>query len=753
MQFDVRTGELLALAATNGRASMQARHLRFDKFTDLMSQRDVGGYEVYRWVSGSGSAWVIHPNLNRVAEPGDEAAAAKAKLLSNKRFRQALSLAIDRQRVVDAEYAGRVEPGQLAPTPGEVVSEAASKQLLTAFIDHDPARAEAMLDDLGFTRPSRNGWRQWNNRPISFFIDFTAFTGPGPVQFVIDDWARIGVRAIPRERARALYTMARDAGTSDFVVWTGESDVRPLLSPRHFVPVDRSSAWAVGWGKWHAAGGMRGEADGVGIEPPPAHPVRESMRLYEAALSTDSADERRGLFDQMAAIAAENLWTINLTTPPPQLAVVDDDLRNVPRQAIDGVIFGSPGHAGIETFYFERGEDSPGALEAARASLAGVAVATPDGVVQEVAADLGQTGQFSSLILRGLMFLSLAGLLIIALRYPFIGKRLLIMVPTLMVLSVAIYTIIQLPPGDFLTVQLAQLEASGDPTAQRQIEALRELHHMDDPVWQRYCRWVGLTWFTSFDPADAGLLQGDLGRSMETGRPVNDMIGDRLLLTVAIALGTILLTWLIAIPVGVFSAVRQYTPADYIVTIVSFLGMCVPPFLLALVLMALVGASGLFSAEYAAQPEWDGAKVLDLLKHIWIPIVVLGLGGTGGMIRVMRANMLDELKKPYVTTARAKGIRPTRLLWKYPLRLAINPFVSRVGSLFPQLVSGGAIVAIVLSLPTIGPMMLNALLNQDTSLAGSLLMLLSLLGIIGTLVSDLLLLALDPRIRFGGGSR
>jgi len=264
---------------------------------------------------------------------------------------------------------------------------------------------------------------------------------------------------------------------------------------------------------------------------------------------------------------------------------------------------------------------------------------------------------------------------------------------------------------------------------------------------------VGFEWFITFDAADRGLIQGDMGRSMETDRPVTEMIGDRLLLTILIAIGTILLTWCLAIPIGIFSAVKQYTAGDYVITVISFLGMCVPPFLLALVLMAWVGASGLFSPEYAAQPEWTAGKVVDLLKHIWIPVVVLGLGGTGGMIRVMRANMLDELRKPYVTTARAKGVRPMKLLIKYPLRIAVNPFISRVGSLFPQLISGGAIVAIVLSLPTIGPLMLGALFNEDMYLAGSLLMLLSLLGIIGTLVSDLLLLLLDPRIRFEGGSR
>jgi ABC-type dipeptide/oligopeptide/nickel transport system permease component len=240
---------------------------------------------------------------------------------------------------------------------------------------------------------------------------------------------------------------------------------------------------------------------------------------------------------------------------------------------------------------------------------------------------------------------------------------------------------------------------------------------------------------------------------MESMAPVNTMVGDRILLTFLISLGTILFTWAVAIPIGVYSAVKQYSIGDYFLTFIGFIGMCVPAFILALVLMSLGGVSGLFSAEYGAQPEWDWGKTVDLLKHIWVPIIVLGIGGTAGMIRVMRGNLLDELKKPYVVTAMAKGVRPIKLLFKYPVRLALNPFISGIGGLFPMLVSGGAIVAMVLSLPTVGPMMLNALLSEDMYLAGSMLMVLSLLGIIGTLVSDLLLLWLDPRIRFKSGSR
>ena len=373
-----------------------------------------------------------------------------------------------------------------------------------------------------------------------------------------------------------------------------------------------------------------------------------------------------------------------------------------------------------------------------------------------------------------------------AIRHPYIGRRLLIMVPTLLIISIFVFTIIQLPPGDYLTTMIMELQEAGDDAQaeMERLEELKEMFHFEDPGWQRYLRWMGVYWFLPdgsekrvqkqsaweaaadtaaevgtpipdrpgwgfFESSNAGLLQGNMGRSMATTQEVNAIVGNRILLTFLISLGTILFTWALAIPIGIFSAVKQYSFADYVFTFVGFIGMCIPSFLLALILMAFAGVSGLFSAEYAAQPEWTAGKVIDLLAHIWIPIVVLGVTGTASMIRVMRANLLDELKKPYVTTARAKGVRPLRLLFKYPVRMALNPFISSIGGIFPQLVSGGAIVAVVLSLPTVGPLMLNALFNQDMYLAGSMLMVLSLLGIFGTLVSDLLLLWLDPRIRYG----
>ncbi|MDT8391279.1 MAG: ABC transporter permease [Lentisphaeria bacterium] len=344
-------------------------------------------------------------------------------------------------------------------------------------------------------------------------------------------------------------------------------------------------------------------------------------------------------------------------------------------------------------------------------------------------------------------------------RHPFIARRLVIMVPTLAVISIIVFTVIQLPPGDYVSSLIIRLEQTGDTAARQEINEIKEMFHLEESLVKRYTRWLGVPWFLSYDTKDKGLLQGHLGLSMETRSPVNQMVGDRLLLTMLISLGTILFTWLIALPTGIYSAVKQYSVIDYILTFIGFIGMCVPAFLLALLLMYGanewfgVSIGGLLSSDYATQPEWDWPKVVDLLKHIWLPVVVLGVGGTAGMIRVMRANLLDELKKPYVVTARAKGVRPFKLLMKYPVRIALNPFISGIGHIFPQLVSGGAIVAIVLSLPTVGPLMLEALMTQDMYLAGSLLMVLSLLGVFGTLVSDLLLLALDPRIRYSGGGK
>jgi ABC-type dipeptide/oligopeptide/nickel transport system permease component len=427
-----------------------------------------------------------------------------------------------------------------------------------------------------------------------------------------------------------------------------------------------------------------------------------------------------------------------------------------------GALPRTPANAGIETWWLEDPRESPGM----RANLKREMVETlPNPGLRGAAAGTSTTAAAPTRDLTGgllrwlLTGILVAGTLLVSFRHPYVGRRLLIMVPTLLVISVITFTIIQMPPGDFLTSRIQELEMTGDEAAVQEVRNLQSLFHLDDHVVVRYFRWLGLPWFLSFDSSDAGLLQGNLGRSMETGRLVNEIVGDRILLTVAISLSTILFTWAFALPTGIYSAVRQYSIGDYVLTFMGFIGMCIPNFLLALVMIFLarewfgIQVTGLFSEHYALQPEWTWGKFVNLLQHIWIPVVVLGVGGTAGMIRVMRGNLLDELRKPYVTTARAKGVRPLKLLLKYPVRMALNPFISGIGGIFPQLVSGGAIVAMVLALPTVGPLMLSALMTQDMYLAGSMLMVLSALGVFGTLVSDLLLLWLDPRIRLEGGAK
>lgn len=751
MQFDVQDGKLLALTAANGGASMQGRHIRFGDYTELMSRREIAGTRVLHWYPASSSVWVINPNLNRRVDPAEPSTKHKAALLSDKRFRQAMSIAIDRQKIIRAEQSGVGTPSQVTPPPG---SPFYSERLANAFIEYDPDRARAMLDEIGLTQRDSEGYRTFpDGSRMTFYLDFTAYTGIGPAQFVVDDWANVGVRTVIRERARPLFYTEKDAMNFDFNVWGAESEYFPLVLSRYFIPYNTESFYAVGWGRWYQRGGFYGNpnANIAGCIPVPRdHPMFESISLFERAIQTPDLATQKQLMSRVFEIAAENTWSINIASAPPVPIVVSKDMRNVPRVALWGNAFSTPSNAGIETYYFENPRMSPGAVADARASIV-TPMLRPGSVNASGAATTGSTVGTTVrwlIIAGGLLLLTM-----VAVRHPFIGRRLLIMVPTLAIISVVVFAIIQMPPGDFLTTRVMLLQENGDPANEQAIADLRQLFHYDEPQWKLYARWSGLMWFTTFNPADQGLLQGNLGRSMETQQPINNMVGDRIMLTIVISLATIVFTWLIALPIGIYSAVRQYSLGDYVLTLAGFVGMCIPAFLLALVLMAISGVSGLFSPEFAAQPEWDWAKTRDLLKHIWIPILVLGVGGTAGMIRVMRANLLDELKRPYVTTAMAKGVRPTKLLLKYPVRLALNPFISGIGGLFPQLISGGAIVSMVLALPMVGPLLLQALFNEDMYLAGSMLMVLSLLGVVGTLVSDLLLLWLDPRIRFEGGSR
>ncbi|MBT3269163.1 ABC transporter permease [Candidatus Poribacteria bacterium] len=320
-------------------------------------------------------------------------------------------------------------------------------------------------------------------------------------------------------------------------------------------------------------------------------------------------------------------------------------------------------------------------------------------------------------------------------------RRIVWMVPTLFVVSLISFLIIQLPPGDYLTSYIAALGETGETVDEAQAAALRARYALDEPVTVQYIKWFG------------GLFRGEFGMSFEWNRPVRELIGERILLTTIISIVTLLFTWALAIPIGIYSAVKQYSLPDYMFTFVGFIGLATPNFLLALICMYVgysvfgVSAGGLFSPAFQ-NASWSLARFVDLMSHLWIPVIVIGTSGTAGMIRVMRANLLDELRKQYVMTARAKGLAYWRLLLKYPVRVALNPLVSTVGWVLPAIVSGSTITSVVLGLPTTGPLLLRALLNQDMYLAGSMVMMLSFLTLIGTLLSDLLLLWLDPRIRY-----
>ena len=335
--------------------------------------------------------------------------------------------------------------------------------------------------------------------------------------------------------------------------------------------------------------------------------------------------------------------------------------------------------------------------------------------------------------------------------FTYFVHRVLIMIPTLLAISALIFVIIQLPPGDYLSNQIQELKSQGDTAALAKAEFLRHQYGLDRPFVEQYATWLGV-W--PGPKGFSGLLQGDLGYSFEFDLPVTEVVGDRLLLSFIVSFATIVFTWVVSFPIGVYSATHQYSVGDHSLTFLGFIGLATPNFLLALVLVYFANVAfgtsigGLMDPRYLDQP-WSWAKFLSVLEHLWIPVIVIGTSGTAAMIRRLRANLLDELQKQYVVTGRAKGLPPLRLLIKYPLRVSLNPFVSDIGNLLPQVISGAAIVSVVLSLPTTGPMLIHALQAQDQYLAGSFLMFLSLLTVIGMFLSDVALAALDPRIRLG----
>lgn len=323
----------------------------------------------------------------------------------------------------------------------------------------------------------------------------------------------------------------------------------------------------------------------------------------------------------------------------------------------------------------------------------------------------------------------------------YIIQRLFYAIITFWVLSIVVFIVIQLPPGDFLTSYIQALQETGGVVDQAEIAALRQQYGLDAGPIEQYLRWFGK------------FLHGDMGRSFEWNQPVVVLLQERLPYTILLSMLTLFFTYIVAVPIGIYIATRQYSFSDYLFTFVGLAGLATPNFLLALILMFLffkyfgVSVGGLFSAEYALAP-WSLAKLWDMIKHLWVPIIVIGTSGTAGIIRVMRGTLLDELSRQYVITARAKGVPEGKLLFKYPVRVAINPIVSTIGWQLPRIVSGETIVAIVLSLPTTGPLLFRSLLSQDMFMAGSIVMMLGILTLIGTFLSDILLIIVDPRIRY-----
>jgi peptide/nickel transport system permease protein len=323
---------------------------------------------------------------------------------------------------------------------------------------------------------------------------------------------------------------------------------------------------------------------------------------------------------------------------------------------------------------------------------------------------------------------------------------------TLLAISALVFIIIKLPPGDFLTNQLAELRAQGDAASAAKAEFLRQQYGLDMPAWQQYLSWIGV-W--PGPNGFSGFLQGDWGWSFEYDRPVREVVGEALWLTIVVNLAAVVFVHLVAIPIAIYSATRQYSVGDYVATFIGYIGLATPNFLLALILLFYlnrwfgISIGGLMDPQYANQP-WSWAKLASILSHLIVPVLVIGLAGTAAMIRRMRANLLDELQKQYYVTAKAKGLPPRKALLKYPFRMSLNPFVADIGNLLPHLVSGSVLVSLVLSLPTVGPILLQALKMQDQYLAGFILMFVAALTVVGMLVSDLLLALLDPRIRFGG---
>ena len=756
--FQPISAQLQPKAITDGVCSFFVNDKNFmnensSDYGSIISQQENGNYNVAYWTKHDRGRLVIIPNRHLPVKEGDTIAAQKRELLRNKNFRKALSISVNREAIIRSEFKGVGVASALMPTEGVPWFDEEYQKDNAQF---DVQRANSIFDSLGLIVRDNDGYR---TLPDGARLTLYMIARPGetaPLQFIVDDWQKVGLRVILKEKPHRL-----------FITSEAEADLKYSDTSEGELSWKALEAGAPYW-RWYYKGGMYGSEDSKSEINQPDHIEIEAMKAGQAALGTFDAEERFLHARKVMALARENVWAINIGTPEAAVVLVKNGLHGVPSTLKYSFILNSPYNACPETWYWE----NPETLNGAKASqeylkerhdsiISELCSTTKNSEGEDREPSKSMSTSLGSVMRWCVLGIFIIGLILIILRHPYVLKRITIMIPTLFIISIIVFTGVQLPPGNYLSTSIDHLERNFQKEqVQQEIEVLTTMYHLDDGIIKSYMRWTGLLWFTSFAEDDTGILQGNLGRSMSNnGAFVSDLLGDRLVLTVLLSLGTILLTWIIAIPIGVYSAVRQYSIADYVLTVGGFLGMCIPQFILALVLMLLakeifgLSLMGLFSNQYAMQENWDLPKVIDLLQHLWLPVIIVGLGGTAGMIRVMRANLLDELKKPYVTTARAKGVRPLKLLLKYPFRIALNPFVSGIGGLFPVLISGSAIVSIILSLPTIGPLLLESVMIEDTYMAGSLLLILSAFSVFGVLVSDLLLMLLDPRIRMEGGSR
>ena len=536
--IDVKNTALVPIAASEGGISMQAINIYYLYYTLFMSQREENNYEVYHWYNSGVSDWALFPNLNRHRDPNDPKTEKKWELLNDKRFRKALSLAINRQDIIDAISDGLGEPSQVAPGKESYFYHEDQQKSYTEF---NPDRANKILDEIGLKGRDSEGYRTFKDGTRMIWnLDLIPNFADGPSSFVIADWKKVGINAVEREISFNLHNVLLRARKHDFFIWGDGDGFNPVLKTYGFVP-----SWnqALGYTHWYVRGGLYGnpEANKVGaVEPPPGHPIRRSMELFEAAQQATKRHEQREIIRAVQDIMAEELWAIGISTPFPDIAIVKKDFKNVPRKLVYG--YNTPSNGGPETFYFEDPTDSPGTITQIKKEMTEITTMDYRDRSPTIEGD-GDRGRVIGRNIRNLFLGILAvGLILAGVKHPYIGRRLMILLPTLLVISIITFVIIQLPPSNFVDNKILQAELTGDYQYKIEAEQLRELFPFDEPILTQYMDWLGLPWFLSFKSEDRGLIQGHLGYSMESRRPVNDVVGDRILLTIFISFASIIFT-------------------------------------------------------------------------------------------------------------------------------------------------------------------------------------------------------------------